>query len=117
MSLYFSNDQENTKKVINCVVCKSNDFFVRHDLQQMLGFFYFIIGCSGAYWTYGLSMIPAFFMVDWYFRRFAKITVCYDCYARYYNYRVNSRHQEYSLKFAAEKEAKIRNDRRLPHFR
>lgn len=105
-----------TNKVVHCLICKSEDFFVRDNPRRILGISYFVISLGCAYWTYGISIIPGLFMLKWHFRRYSKITICYDCYTKYYNFPVNPLHKEYNLKYAAKKENEIRNIRKLPNF-
>ena len=114
--LYPYDQQRKTDTVFHCLICKSHDFFIRDDPRRILGIVYFTISLGCVYWTYGLSIIPGLFMFNWHFRRYSKITICYDCYTKYYNFPLNPLHKEYSIKFAAEKEKEIRNIRTLPNF-
>ena len=49
--------------------------------------------------------------------KFPKLTVCYHCYAKYRNCRVNPEHHEYDLEKMESFEKAIRNDRTSRDFR
>ncbi len=114
--LYSYDQQPKTNKVVHCLICNSHDLFVRDNPRRIIGILYLGISLMCAYWTYGVSIIPGLFMFNWYCRRYSKITICYDCYTKYYKFPLNPLHKEYNLKYATDKEKEIRNNRKVPNF-
>ena len=108
--------QSRTNVVIHCLICKSQDFFVRDNPKRILGILYLGLSLGCAYWTYGVSILIGLFLFLWLSHRYSKITICYDCYTKYYNFPVNPLHKEYNLEFATKKEKEIRNIRKLPNL-
>jgi hypothetical protein len=103
--------------VDSCAVCQGQDFYVRDEARKIWGLVYLLAGLVAAYFTYGASLVPGGFGYYWHFWRYPKLTVCYRCYAKYRNCRVNPEHQEYDLEKMKTLETAIRNDRSFRDFR
>ena len=76
-----------------------------------------LLGLAAAYWTYGLSLLLGGYGFFWHFVKFPKLTVCYHCYAKYRNCRINPEHREYDIEKMESFEKAIRNDRSSRDFR
>ena len=102
--------------VDQCVVCTKEDFYVREDTRKALGLVYLVVGAGAAYYTYGISLAAGGTGFYWYSWRYPKLTICYHCYAKYRNCKLNPQHTEYDLELVDRFEKGIRNDRKLKHF-
>lgn len=102
--------------VDQCVVCTGEDFYVRDDTRKALGLVYLVVGAGAAYYTYGISLAAGGVGFYWYSWRFPKLTICYHCYAKYRNCKLNPQHKEYDLELVDGFEKGIRNDRKLKDF-
>jgi len=116
-TLNYSESHRTRNIVDRCVVCKGEDFYIRDEARKALGLVYLLAGLSAAYFTYGVSLALGGWGFYWYFWKYPKLTVCYNCYAKYRNCRLNPHHKEYDLEFVAHLEREIRNDRTLRDFR
>ena len=99
-----------------CAVCQNREFYVREDPRKLLGIAYLTFGLGFSYWTFGLTVLVGFWGFHWYFFKYPRITICYNCYAKYQECCLNPKHLEYNLELAARVEQEIRNDRRLRDF-
>ena len=97
--------------VDQCAVCLKEDFYVREDTRKALGLVYLVVGLGAAYFTFGISLVAGGAGFYWYFCRYPKVTICYHCYAKYRNCKLNPRHKEYDLELVDRLEKGIRNDR------
>lgn len=102
--------------VDRCAVCGCEDFYYRDEARKAWGLIYLVAGSVAAYFTYGLSLIIGAYGLYWYFWKYPKLTVCYHCYTKYRNCRVNPRHGEYDLEVVNRFEKQVRNDRTLRDF-
>jgi len=98
------------------VVCGKEDFYIRDDTRKVLGLVWLVVGIAAAYFTYGISLVVGGAGFYWYFFRYGKLTVCYHCYAKYRNCKLNPGHEEYDLKLTQAFEREIRNDRTSRDF-
>ena len=103
--------------VDKCVVCNREDFYIRDETRRALGLVYLLAGLGAAYFTYGVSLALGGWGFYWHFWKYPRLTICYHCYAKYRNCRLNPRHKEYDLEFVDHLEKEIRNDRRFRDFR
>ena len=115
--LKYSEALRDRNLVDTCAVCQQRDFYIRDEARKALGLLYLVLGLSFAYWTYGLSVVLGGFGFYWHFFQFPKLTICYHCYAKYRNCRVNPEHREYDLEKMENLEKAIRNDRSFRDFR
>ncbi len=81
-----------------------------------MGLIYLLVGLALAYWTYGATLLLGLLGFDRHFRKYPKLTICYHCYAKYRDCRLDPGHKEYDLQIAECLEQKIRNDRTLQNF-
>lgn len=100
-----------------CAVCQQQDFYIRDEARKAWGLLFLLLGLAAAYWTYGISLLLGGYGFYWHFFKFPKLTVCYHCYAKYRNCRVNPEHHEYDLEKMENFEKAIRNDRSSRDFR
>jgi hypothetical protein len=114
-NLQFTPAEVKKNEVDECVVCRHGDFYVRDDIRKGLGLLYLIGGLLLAYPTQGISLVPAGFGFYWHCVRYPRLTVCYHCYAKYRNARLNPSHREYDPALFESLEKQIRNDRSFPH--
>ena len=102
--------------VDRCAVCGNQDFYIRDEARKAWGLIYLLAGSGAAYFTYGLSLVIGGYGFYWYFWKYPKLTVCYHCYTKYRNCRVNPQHGEYDLEVVNRFEKQIRNDRTFRDF-
>ena len=100
-----------------CAVCQKQDFYIRDEARKAWGLLFLLLSLAAAYWTYGISLLLGGYGFYWHFVKFPKLTVCYHCYAKYRNCRINPEHQEYDLEKMENFEKAIRNDRSSRDFR
>lgn len=115
--LHFTEPYFERNQVDCCAVCQYRKFYVRDEPRKLLGLAYLVLGAGFAYWTFGLTLLAGFLGFHWYFFKYPKVTICYNCYAKYQDCCLNPKHLEYNLELAESLEQEIRNDRRLPDFR
>jgi hypothetical protein len=115
-SLRYTESHKVQNLVDQCVVCAQRDFYVRDDTRKALGLVYLLAGLAGGYFTYGVSLVAGGAGFYWYFCRYPKLTICYHCYAKYRNCRLNPQHGEYDLRLTERFEREIRNDRTSRDF-
>ncbi len=116
-SVQFTDTELQSNLVDVCVICHQKDFYVRDDVRKGLGLLYLVAGLAGAFFTYGISLLPAGWGFYWHFLKYSRVTVCYHCYAKYRNARRNPTHREYDSKTGETLDQQIRNDRTFPGFR
>ena len=104
-------------QVDNCAVCGRPDLYVRDDARRIWGFVSMFAGLAAAYFTYGLSIVLGAFGFYWYSIRYPKLTICYHCFAKYRQSRLNPRHQEFDLNKMEQFESELRNDRSSRDFK
>jgi hypothetical protein len=114
--LHLTEAHRKKNTVDRCAVCQQSDLYVRDEPRKLLGVLYLLLGLAGAYFTYGLTLIVGVFGLYWYWWLYPKLTVCYHCYAKYRNSRVNADHREYDLNVVQRFEQAIRNDRTSRDF-
>jgi len=102
--------------VDRCAVCNNQDFYCRDEARKAWGLIYLVAGSAAAYFTYGLTLIAGVYGLYWYFWKYPKLTVCYHCYTKYRNCRVNPQHREYDLEVVNRFEKQVRNDRTFRDF-
>jgi hypothetical protein len=115
--LRYTEAQKTQNIVDSCAVCQQEDFYIRDEARKVWGLAYVLGGLGAAYLTYGASLVLGGFGFYWHFWKYPKLTVCYHCYAKYRNCRLNPKHQEYNLEKMATLEKAIRNDRTFRDFR
>ena len=115
--LHYSDLLRQTNMIDACAVCQRRDLYVRDEARKAWGLLFPLLGLVAAYWTYGISLALGGYGFYWHFVRFPKLTVCYHCYAKYRNSRVNPEHHEYDLEKMESFERAIRNDRTSRDFR
>jgi hypothetical protein len=115
-SLRYTESHKTQNMVDQCVVCTREDFYVRDDTRKALGLVYLVVGAGAAYYTYGISLAAGGVGFYWYSLRYPKLTICYHCYAKYRNCKLNPQHKEYDLELVDRFEKGIRNDRKLKDF-
>lgn len=116
-SLKYTASIKSANTVDVCAVCQREDFYIRDEARKGLGLIYLLAGLAGAYFTYGVTALLGGWGFYWYFWRYPKLTVCYHCYSKYRNCRVNSRHMEYDLEVVNRFESEVRNERGVGSFR
>jgi hypothetical protein len=114
--LHYTDAHRAQNSVDSCAVCRRQDFYIRDEARKAWGLVYLFAGVVAAHPTYGASLLPGVFGFYWYFRKYPKLTVCYHCYAKYRNARVNPEHQEYDLEKMERFEKAIRDDRTFRDF-
>lgn len=114
--LHYTEAHKGQNKVDTCVVCQRQDFYVRDEARKALGLVYLAAGLGAGYLTYGASLALGGFGFYWHFWRYPKLTICYHCYTKYRNCRLNPEHQEYDLEKVERFEKAIRNDRTFRDF-
>ena len=115
-NLQFTSAEVTKNEIDVCVICHHEDFYIRDDVRKGLGFLYLLGGVLLAYPTYGISLVPAALGYYWHCVRYPRLTVCYHCYAKYRNARLNPSHKEYNPVLFESFEKQIRNDRSFPEF-
>ena len=115
--LRYSDIHRQRNTVDACAVCQQQDFYIRDEARKAWGLLFLLLGLAAAYWTYGISLLLGGYGFYWHFFKFPKLTVCYHCYAKYRNCRVNPEHHEYDLEKMENFEKAIRNDRSSRDFR
>ena len=115
-SLRYTESHKARNLVDRCVVCGKEDFYIRDDTRKALGLVWLVVGIAAAYFTYGISLVVGGAGLYWYFFRYAKLTICYHCYAKYRNCKLNPAHREYDLNLTEAFEREIRNDRTSRDF-
>jgi hypothetical protein len=103
--------------VDSCAVCRREDFYIRDDVRKLWGLLYLLVGLTAAYFTYGVSLALGIWGFYWHSWKYPKVTICYHCYAKYRNCRVNPKHGEYNLELVRTFEREIRDDRTFRDFR
>jgi hypothetical protein len=116
-ALRYSESHRLQNIVDKCGVCNQEDFYIRDETRKVLGLVYLLAGLGAAYFTYGVSLALGGWGFYWHFWKYPKLTICYHCYAKYRNCRLNPRHKEYDLAFVANLEKEIRNDRTFRDLR
>ena len=115
--LHYTDIHKLLNRVDACAVCQRRDFYVRDEARKILGLVYLLLGAGAAYFTYGVSLALGGFGCYWHFWKYPKLTVCYHCYAKYRNCRLNPEHRGYDLEKMELFEKAIRNDRSFRDFR
>ena len=100
-----------------CAICARSDFYVRDDTRRIWGILSLLAGLAGAYFTYGVSALLGVFGFYWYSIRYPKLTICYHCFAKYRQCRLNPLHQEFDLDRMEKFEREVRNDRSSRDFK
>lgn len=115
--LQYSDSHRQENRVDVCAICQQQDFYIRDEPRRVWGLVFLLVGLLAAYWTFGVSLLLGAYGFVWHFRKFPKLTICYHCYAKYRNSRVNPEHREYDLEKVETFEKAIRNDRSCRDFR
>jgi hypothetical protein len=115
--LHYSEAHRQRNLVDSCAVCQQRDFYVRDEPRKAWGLVWLLAGLCLAYFTYGFSLVLGGFGFYWHFWKYPKLTICYHCYTKYRNCRVNPEHHEYDLKKMEMLEKAIRNDCTFKDFR
>ncbi|MFN8007975.1 MAG: hypothetical protein U0V70_13305 [Terriglobia bacterium] len=114
--MHFTEAYTSRNQVDSCAVCQGTDFYVRDDVRRLWGFFFLAGGILLAYPSYGASLILGGWGFYWYAIRYPKLTICYHCYAKYHESRLNPAHREFDLKAMEAFEKAVRNDRSSRDF-
>lgn len=114
--LRYTESHKNQNRIDSCAVCQRQDFYVRDEARKIWGLVYLLTGLAATYFTYGGSLILGGYGFYYHFWKYPKLTLCYHCYAKYRNCRINPEHKEYDLARVEGFEKEIRNDRTLRDF-
>ena len=99
-----------------CAVCLRSDFYVRDETRRIWGFIFLLGGLGAAYFTYGGSALLGGLGFYWHAIRYPRLTICYHCFTKYRECRLNPQHREFDLKKMEEFEREVRNDRSSRDF-
>jgi hypothetical protein len=115
--LRYTEAYSSRNQVDRCAICGRSDFYIRDDTRRILGIVSLLTGFAAAYFTYGVSAVFGCLGFYWYSIRYPKLTVCYHCFAKYRECRLNPLHQEFDLKKMEKFESQVRNDRSSRDFK
>lgn len=115
-ALRYTEAIRNQNTVDVCAVCQHRDFYTRDEARKGFGLLCLMAGLGAAYFTYGASLLIGGWGCYWHFVKYPKLTICYHCYTKYRNCRLNPKHKEYDLELVDRFEKAVRNDRTLRDF-
>jgi hypothetical protein len=104
-------------QVDTCAVCQRSEFYIRDEIRRIWGFIFLLGGVVAAYFTYGGSLIVGGLGFYWYAIRYPKVTICYHCFAKYRQSRLNPQHHEFELAKMEAFENEVRNDHSSRDFK